>query len=156
MLELISKYKYIIIAVVAVIILFSLFGGGSPEDAAEDYVKSMLKGDYKKCVDLTSDEAIARSGEETRKLYSHKMEKALKALEERYKDKYGSGWKYKVKVVDSYEYTPQYVEYAADELTKVIISVEHKGGGWFNDKEGSEDMEVIVGKENGKWRVISY
>ncbi len=154
--------KLIIIALAAVLIIMFFSGGGnSAEDVAKEFIEASLKGDADKVVSLMSDITIDESPYETKKLFTHAMEKTLKNSRERYKDKYGDSWKYKVKVIDSYDVDfsdiEEYVEitdFIFDSMRDVAITVEHKGSGWFNDKEGTEDMIIRCVKEGKKWYVL--
>ena len=87
----------------------------------------------------------------------------MKETRELYKDKYGDSWKYKVKVIDSYDVDfseiEDYIEitdFVSDSMKEVAISIEHKGGGWFNDKEGTEDMVITCIKLGRKWYVLYF
>lgn len=152
MIEFLKKYKTIVICVAIVILLIMIFGGGKgPEKVAKSYVNAMLDGDAKTVVKLTSSERIASSGYETKKLFTNHTEKTLDRAIEQYEDKYGDNWKYKVKVIDSYNCSDEMLE--DGKYVIVFLTVQHKGSGWFNDKEGTEDIELILKKEGGKWKV---
>ena len=161
----IIKNKKILIIAIAAVILIIIFGGGrSAENAAKDYVEAMLDGNAKKAVSLMSDITIEKSNYATKKLLIHAMEEKLEAAREGYKDKYGDRWKYKVKVIDSYDADlsdiEDYIENielgdsVSGKMKDVAITVTHKGSGWFNDKEGSEEMVIRCIKQGRKWYVL--
>lgn len=139
----------IAVAVLAVILLISLFGKDDPEDVAEKFVKSMLEGDAKEFVSLLSEETIDSIGAQSKKILISKTEDTLEDMLERYEDKYGSSWDYDITVIDSYEGDNE-------DTVEVYIKVEHEGGGWLNDKSGEETLTVTVIKEDGDWRILDY
>lgn len=149
--DFLKKYKSIFIGVAVVVLLILMFGGGKgPEKVAKSYMNAILDGDAKKVVKLTSDETIESSGIETKKLFINYMEKELDDAIEYYEDKYGDNWKYKVKVIDSYDCSDEMLE--DGKFVVVFLEVNHKGSGWLNDKEGTEEFELILKKEGGKWK----
>lgn len=157
----VKNKKKLIIALIAVVLVIFLGGSRSAEDTAKKFVESSFEGDAKKVVSLMSDITIEESPYQTKKLLIHATEKVLESRRERYKDTYGKKWKYKVKVIDSYDADlsdiEDYVEindYIYDNIKDVVISVEHKGSGWFNDKEGSENFTVRCVKQGRKWYVL--
>lgn len=164
MLDIIKKNKKAILIVGIVLIAIIIFSGGrSAEDTAQQFVEAILDGDAKTATKLTSDITIEKSNYTTRKLYAHALEESLKETRERYKDKYGDSWKYKVKVIDSYDVDffeiEDYIEitdFVSESMKEVAISIEHKGGGWFNDKEGTEDMVITCIKLGRKWYVLYF
>lgn len=164
MLDIIKKNKKVILIIGIVLIAIIIFSGGrSAEDTAQQFVEAMLDGDAKTATELTSDITIEESSYATRKLYTHALEELLKENRDRYKNKYGNSWKYKVKVIDSYDVDfseiEDYVEitdFVSSSMKEVAISIEHKGSGWFNDKEGTEDMVVTCIKLGRKWYVLYF
>lgn len=156
--EFIIKYKKIIIALLIVILAFVILGdliftdsNNSAEKAAVKFTEAMLDADAKKCANLMCDDLIEMSNYETKKLFINALEKQLESAKDEYIDTYGKRWKYKVSVVDSFEYEPFYD--CDEDLVKVVLKVEHKGSGLFNEKEGEEEIELIMVERNGKWLV---
>lgn len=164
MLDIIMKNKKTILIIGIALIAIIIFSGGrSAEETAQQFVEAMLAGDAKTATELTSDITIEESNYTTRKLYTHALEESLKETRERYKNKYGDSWKYKVKVIDSYDFDyseiEDYVEitdFASSSMKEVVVSIEHKGSGWFNDKEGTEDMVITCIKLGRKWYVLYF
>lgn len=156
--DVIIKHKKTIIALLIAVLLVVIFGDNLPfansnkaEKVSIEFVESMLDGDAKKCVKLMSDDLIAMADYETEKLFINAFDKKLDALIESCKDKYGKRWKYEVSVIDSFEYIPEYYEYEGNgELFKVVLEIEHKGGGLFNKKEGKDEIELIVERKGNK------
>lgn len=163
-LDFIKRHRVIVAVFLAVILAISIFGGGrSAEDTAQRFVEALLDGDAKTATNLTSDITIEESNYNTRKLYIHALEENLNETIKRYEDKYGDSWKYKVKVIDSYDVDfseiEDYVEitdYVSSSMKEVLISIEHKGSSWFNDKEGTEDMLITCIKMGRKWYVLYF
>ena len=164
MINVINKNKKAIVIVLMAIIFITLFcDGRSAKDTAQRFVVATLKGDAKIVANLTSDITIEESNYTTRKLYTHALEENLKKTTERYKDKYGDSWKYKVKVIDTYDVDFSEIEdfveitdYISSNMKDVAISIEHKGSGWFNDKEGTEDIVITCIKQGRKWYVLYW
>ena len=144
-----------LIAIVAVIIIACviIFGGRSAKKAAKQYIDGMLSGDAKQAYEVLCKDSKKAVGE-TKKIAINKMEKALENQQDTYRDKYGNNWKYKVKVIDAYEYKPEDGEYAGEDLMKVVVQVTHKGSKWLSSKEGEETITVLLIKEGRKWCVI--
>ena len=151
------KHKKILIVGLLIVFLVCIFWdctGNSAEDTAVKFVENMLDGKAEKCADLMTDDLIGMSDYETKKLFVYAFEKTLDAKIESYKAKYGKMWKYEVNVIDSFEYEPEYYDYDGDEkLVKVILEVKHTGSGLFNDKEGTEELSLIMELLDGEWLV---
>lgn len=162
-LDFIKKNKFIV-GVGFVVLLICIFcGGRSAEETALQYVEATLEGDAKTATQLTCDITIEESNYPTRKLYAHALEESLKKTRERYENKYGDKWKYKIKIIDSYDVDfseiEAYVEideFVSSHMKEVMISVEHKGSGWLNDKEGTEDLIITCVKLGRKWYVLYF
>ena len=160
--EFVVNYKNIIIIVlVALLALFIFwdslpFGGGknAAESVALKFTEAMYKGDAEKCVSLMCDDLIELSGYETEKLFINAFDNECDSIIDICKDIYGDDWKYEVSVIDSFEYTPPYD--CDEELVKVVLKIEHKGVVWFNEKEGDEEMGLIMVKRDGKWLVYDF
>ena len=159
------KYKKTIVFLLIIILILVVFWDYLPflsnsngaEKAAVTFVESMLDGNSQKCTKLMCDDLIDMAGYETEKLFINAFEKKLDILIEAYKDKYGKSWNYKVSVIDSFDYTPEYYEYEGDgELVKVVLEIEHEGGGLFKDKEGTDEFELIMEYSNCKWLVYDF
>ena len=159
--ETLLKYKKPILIVLSVLLLLlvlsecDIFDESNYENNAElvahSFVEAILDADAKKCADLMCDDLIEMSNYETKKLFINALEKQLESAKDEYIDTYGKRWKYKVSVVDSFEYEPFYD--CDEDLVKVVLKVEHKGSGLFNEKEGEEEIELIMVERNGKWLV---
>ena len=153
-----KKWKKPVVILIGIIgLAWLLFGGKSAEKTAKNFVESMLDGDAKKCVSLLTDDAVEQTGSATRKILINTMDDALEGLVEEYKDKYGNSWKYKVTAIDSYEYTYEYYNggYIGDAV-KVVVEIQHKGGGLFDDEEGEETETLVLVKEGRKWLVAGF
>ena len=163
-LAVVKKYKKTIIAVLVMILAICIFSGGrSAEKTAEQFVEALLDGDARTAVSLMSEITIEESRYETKKLLIHALDEQLEYEREDYKNKYGDSWKYNVEVIDSYDVDfsdiEDYVEvteYISSNLKEVAISIEHKGKGWFNDKEGAETMTITCIKQGRKWYVLYF
>lgn len=146
--------------VVVICLSATLFSCGSNElDVADKFLNALYDGDIKKVVSLSSETLIEKSGAQTEKIYKKKMEEMHETLVESYKDKYGKKWKYKIEIIDSYDWEPDeyYLQqYVGDEFKKVEAEIEHTGKGFFNDKEGDEKITLIMEKVDGKWLVASF
>ena len=150
-----KKYiKPIAIVVGVIIICTILFGGRSAKKAAKDYVEGMLEADAAKVYAVLCDESREKVGE-TKKIAIDQMQDALDGQTEKYENKYGNRWKYKIRVIDAYDYESSVEEYADIRMMKVVVEVTHQGSGLFNDKEGEETITVKVVKEGRKWYVVS-
>lgn len=163
--EIIIKHKKIVIAILIVLLLLILFWDNLPfgnsnndaEKSAITFVEHMLDGDAKKCTELMCDDFIDMAGYESTKLFTNAFQKNLDTLIETYEDKYGKSWDYKVSVIDSFEYTPEYYEYEGDgELMKVVLKIEHEGGGLFKDKKGTDEIPLIMQYSDGEWLVYDF
>ena len=159
--EFIVKYKKIIIALLVIILVFVVLGdlifvdgNNGAEKTAVKFTEAMLDVDAKKCADLMCDDLIEMSNFETKKLFINALEKQLESNQDEYIDTYGKRWKYEVSVIDSFEYEPFYD--CDEDLIKVVLKVEHKGSGLFNEKEGEEEIELILVERNGKWLVYDF
>lgn len=153
-----KKGKGVIVILVVIIALAMLFlGGSSAEDVAQEFMESILEGNGKKCASLMTDDAVERTGSETRKILINTLNNALADLREEYKSKYGEKWKYEVVVIDSYEITGEYYsgEYIGDAV-EVVMEIRHTGSGLFKDKDGTETETVILVKEDGDWLVSGF
>ena len=129
----------------------------SAEKSAISFVEHMLDGDAQKCTELMCDDLIDMAGYESKKLFTNAFQKKLDALIETYEDKYGKSWDYNVSVIDSFEYTPEYYEYEGEgELMKVVLKIEHEGGGLFKDKEGADEIPLIMAYSDGEWLVYDF
>lgn len=156
--EFIVKYKKTIIAVLVVVLSLVVVGdliftdsNNGAEKAAVQFTEAMLDANAKKCANLMCDDLIEMSNYETKKIFVNALEKQLETAKDEYIDTYGKRWKYKISVVDSLEYEPFYG--SDEELIKVVLKVEHKGSGLFNEKDGEEEIELIMVERNGKWLV---
>lgn len=164
MLDFVMKNKKAVLIIGVIIFVIVIFSGRrSAEDTAKQFAEAVMEGDAKTMVSLMSDITIEESGYKTKKLLIHALDEELENTIERYKDKYGEKWKYKVKVVDSYDVDfsdiEAYVEitdYISSHMKEVTVSIEHKGKGWLNDKEGTEDMVITCIKLGRKWYVLYF
>ena len=169
--KVISKYKKIIIVILIIILLVVMFWDIVPLDnknshknldngaelVAVEFIENMLNGDAEKCVSLMCDDLIIISGYDTKNLFINAFEKRLDELIESYKNKYGYRWNYSVSVIDSFEYTPEYYEYEGEgNLIKVVLEIEHTGGGLFKEKEGNDEFALVVEYVNQEWLVYSF
>ena len=91
-----------------------------------------------------SDNLISEMNVATEKLAVSKMQDVLDEAIEDYKDKYGKKWKYDIEIIDSYE---------EDGITKVAYKVNHKGKGFFNQKDGDEKGTLELVKSGRKWYI---
>lgn len=160
----IRKNQILVVTVLVILLALSIFNSDkSAEDTAKEFVEAMLKGDAKTVTNLTSEITIGESNYETKNLYTHAVEEILEATIQNYENKYGKNWKYKVKVIDSYDVDfseiEDYVEiteFISSNMKEVAVSIEHKGRGWFNDKEGKEDVVITCIKQGRKWYVLYF
>ena len=163
----IIKHKKIIVVVLLALVLLVLLWdsiniGSKAEETAQKFVEHMLDGDAKKCTDLMCADLIDATGYETKKIFTNALEKTLDSMIDTYKDKYGRSWSYDVVVIDSFnvdvydviDYTPEYAEEGT--FVKVVLEIEHKGGGLFNDKEGTDEISLIMACYNGEWLVYDF
>ncbi len=138
------------IAVLTIITMCSC-GNKGYKNVAEDFIEALLEGDAKKMVSLMSedliDDLIERSGCKTKKVLINTLEKSLKADLEAMKDNYGKKWKCEIECVDTYR---------EDDICTVILDVTYKGKSWFNSKEDTSTIEVVLVKDDGKWRVDEF
>ena len=161
------RHKKLLVGVLLFVLVLVIFGDSifnansnftnEAEETAVKFIENMLEGKAEKCVDLMADELIAMSDYETKKLFAHALEETLDASIESYKGKYGKRWKCEVCVIDSFDYEPEYYIYEGDgKLVKVVLEVEHTGSGLFNDKEGKEEMSIIMELSDGEWLVYDF
>ena len=164
------KHKKIIIVILALLLLLVIFwdslsfesGNNDAEKTAVIFVEHMLDGKAEKCTSLMHDDLIDVAGYETKKLFINAFEKKLDSMIDNYKDKYGRIWSYDVRIIDSFnvdvydavDYSPQYTEEGA--VVKVVLEIEHKGGGLFKDKEGTDEISLIMVYYNGEWLVYDF
>lgn len=164
MIDKLIKHKNIIIVFLLTSLILVLFWNNIPsksdaEGTAKKFIEHMLDGNAKKCTSLMHDDLIETAGYKTEKLFINAFDKTLDSITDIYKDKYGWGWDYEVTVIDSfnvdiydsYDYKKEYTEEGS--VVKVVLEVEHKGGGLFNSKEGTDTFELIMKKADGKWLV---
>ena len=152
-----KKKVYIIVLIAVALMLALLTGGKGAEAVAEDFVENMLAGNGKKCVALMTDDAVAKTGSATRKILARTMDIALADMQEEYKDKYGKKWTYEVVVVDSYDITGEYYgEEHIGDAVEVVVEIQHKGSGFFNDETGIETETLVLVNENGDWLVSGF
>lgn len=146
-----SKYKSILIIILAIVLIFILFGGNSPKNVSRDFLDAMYSGNAKKCVSLMSDDLVLKmqkqNGIDTKKLVISRMQGNLDKEIENYKDKYGKKWKYDIEIVDCYE---------KNGLTKVAFEVHFKGKVLFKQKEGSQKGTLILVKSGTKWYIDEF
>ena len=133
----------------------------SSEKIAKKYIESMLSGDASKAVSYMSKYSVSESSYDTKKLLINALDKKLESAIEKYKEEYGNLWDYEVEIIDSVEYSAdEYSElceyYDFDGMIIVYLEVKHTGGLLFTQKEGSEDFEVLLAKEDGKWVVVAW
>ena len=163
----IIKHKKLIVAVLLVLVVFILLWntiniGNGAEETAQKFVEHMLDGNAEKCTSLMHDDLIDVAGYETKKLFINAFEKKLDSMIDNYKDKYGRIWRYDVRIIDSFnvdvydavDYSPQYTEEGA--VVKVVLEIGHKGGGLFKDKEGTDEISLIMVCYNGEWLVYDF
>ena len=161
------KYKKLIVVILlAIVLLFwfwnSINVSNGAEETAQRFVEYMLDGNAKKCTALMHDDLIDVAGYETKKLFVNAFEKTLDSMTDTYKDKYGRSWSYDVVVIDSFDvdvydafdYTLEYAEEGT--FVKVVLEIKHKGGGLFNDKEGTDEFSLIMAYYNGEWLVYDF
>lgn len=157
--EFFLNHKKIVAAVLILLLLLVVFWDNLPfekdssnaENIAILFLKNMLDGNAKECADLMCNDLIDSAGYETKKLFINAFEKNLEVMIEAYKDKYGKRWEYEISVIDSFEYNPEYYYYNGDgKLIKVVLKIEHKGGGLFKDEDGNDEVEIIIEEINGK------
>lgn len=153
-----KKYIKIIIVVMGLLLLCSAcqsFNGA--ENTAVKFVENMYGGNGEECAKLMSEQFIDSTDYETEKLFIKAFDDSLDNIVEEYQDKYGKRWKYEVSVIDCFEYTSMGDEFEYEGTPmKVVICIEHMGKGLFNEKEGEEEVTIIMAKENGKWRVFDF
>lgn len=167
--EVIIKYKKIIVITLVVLLIGLIvwqltkenLSNSSPEKVAKSYIESILQGDAEKAVSYMSKYTVSESLYETKKLLINALEKKLNQSIDSYKDKYGSNWEYEIVVIDSVEYSvDEYKEtcnhYGFERIMMVYLEVKHTGGLFFTRKEESEEFEVLLAREDGKWVVISW
>lgn len=168
--EIILKHKKIIIAILVFLLLIVIFWDNLPisnsttnaEETAQKFVEHMLDGNAEKCTSLMCDDLISVAGYETKKLFINAFEKQLDSMIDAYKDKYGRSWSYNVVVIDSFnvdvydaiDYIQEYAE--AGTVVKVVLEIEHKGGGLFKDKEGTDEVSLIMVCYDGEWLVYDF
>ena len=176
-----SKYKkpitVVLIIMVCTVILIdniTISVDNTAEGTAQTFVQKLLDGDADKCAELMNDDLITEAGYETKKLFVHAFDKKLDTLIEKYEKKYGSSWSYELRVIDSFDYNPvldilglppSYLDEVESELesqsycheyVKVVIAIDYKGGGLFKEKEGSEELELIMEKIDEDWLVCYF
>ena len=152
------KYKKFLIFGLIILLALILFWDNIPfsnsnngaEKAATNFIEYMLEGDAESCVDLMSDDVIESSGYDTKKLFTHALDKKLDLIIDTYKNKYGKRWRYKIIVIDSYEHE------IFEDYTVVVLEIQHKGSGLFKDKDGSEEVELILECVRDEWIVCDY
>lgn len=133
----------------------------SSEKTAKKYVESMLAGNASKAVSYMSKYSVSESPYDTKKLLINALDEKLDEAIETYEDKYGSNWDYEIDVIDSVRYsTAEYQElceyYNFEGIMIVYLEVKHTGGLFFTHKEETEDFEVLLAKEDGKWVVVAW
>ena len=131
-------------------------GGNGAEKTAVTFVEHMLDGNAKKCTELMCEDLVDMAGYETKKLFINAFDKKLDLMIDEYKDQYGKRWKYNVSVIDSYDYEPEDYHDIEDELVVVVLEIEHKGGGLFKDKDGTDEFTLIMTKFDEKWLVYDF
>jgi len=154
--------KVIIIAAIAILAVFFLLGGRSPEKTAKQFLEATHEANAKKFVSLMCDELIEKSDAETKKVFIKKAEDTLNNTVEQLQDKYGKKFKYDIEIVDCYEYTPS--EYASDymsqfigeDMREVAYSITYEGKGWLNDEEGEDSGKIQLIKKGRKWYVANF
>ena len=164
----ITKYRKTIIITLLIILISILFFesitlGKGAEKTAQKFVKHMLEGDAKACAQLMHDDLIYALDFETKKLFINSFDKKLSSLIEEYKDIYGKSWSYDVIVIDSFNvdiiydtfyYTAEYAE--EGNAVKVVLEIKHKGRVFFNDKEGTDEIALIMARYKRKWLVYDF
>lgn len=165
--NIIISHKKIIVAVLLVLVILILLvnniniGNGS-EKTAQQFVEYMLCGNARKCTSLMHNDLIDVASYETKKLFINAFDKSLDSIIDEYKDTYGRNWRYDVVVIDSFsvdvydafDYTPEYAEEGT--FIKVVLEIKHSGGGLFNNKEGSDEVSLIMIHCDGKWLVYDF
>lgn len=164
-----KKTKKIIIIGLIVLLVVILIGEYIPssnekasnkaELAALRFIESMLDGDADECVDLMCEDLISLSNYETKKLFIHDFDKKLDILIDNYKEKYGSRWKHEVVIIDSYDYqlnSDEDFDDSESDLMKVVLEIKHEGRGIFKEKEGAEEVQLIMKNTDGQWLVYDF
>ena len=122
--------KKLFYVVIAVILVFIIFGCRSAKKTAKQYVEALLGGKASKCASLMTDEAIKNTGAATKKIFINELDDALENLRDDYKDKYGKSWKFSVEIIDSYDYELDENEYDGAKAKMVELKIIHKGSGF--------------------------
>ena len=155
-----KKYIKIFIIVIGLLLLCSACQNFSAaENTAVEFTENMYAGNGEECAKLMSKQFIDDANYETEKLFIKAFDDTLDDIVEEYQDNYGKRWTYEISVIDCFEYTSMSNEYEYEyEGTpmKVVICIEHKGKGLFNEKEGEDEVTIIMAKEKGKWRVFDF
>ena len=163
----IIKHKKIIVFALLALVVFLLFWNSintdnGAEKTAQKFVEYMLDGNARKCTSLMHDDLIDVAGYETKNLFTNAFDKTLDSIIDEYKDTYGRNWSYDVVIIDSFnvdvydafDYTPEYAEEGT--FVKVVLEIKHSGGGLFNNKEGSDEVSLIMIHCDGKWLVYDF
>ena len=146
------KAKHIVVIAVLIVIFALLSNGGSAEKSARKFVENMLDGRARECVSLLTDDAVEQTGY-TRKVLISVMDGALEQMREDYKSKYGKRWKYKITVIDSYEFEAEY--YAGERIgnaVTVVVGIQHTGSA----TEDEETETLVLIKDGRKWLVAGF
>ena len=145
-----------IAAVAAVLVICTmLFGGRSAEETANRFIKGMLDADAEEVFSLLSDELKESMSYESKKVAIHTLQESFEDGVENLKDKYGKKWKYKVNVIDVYECDAISEEYEGRKMMKAEMEITHKGSGFLNEKEGSEDVTLYLVKDGRNWYIAT-
>ena len=166
-----DKKKILILAGVVLLLLIIVFSCSAPknkpEKVAKQYADALFSCKAKKAVNLVSDRAIKQSGSKTRKLYEHTIENICDGYKKNMSSKYGDKYKYKTKIIDSYEnqitfYDNTIGDYFKIDGMTVVLDVSFSGkkemffGLTSKKVEESTEMTVFLIKEHGKWRVLDW
>lgn len=160
--KIITKYKKVIIISLIIIVALMIFNNNTTaEKTAEDFIEAMLDNNANKVVSLMSDITVQELGYNSEKLLTYDIEESLNKSSEYYKNTYGNRWTYTVSAIDSYtvdfsdiEDFVEITDSVSSNLTEIVILVEHRGRGLFNNNEGNERLIVTCIKQESRWYVL--
>lgn len=146
-----------IVVIVGILLAFFIISGHGSKETAKKFMNGIYSANASKCISLMSEELVEQTMENkglaTEKIFQHNFQAELDDAVEKYKDKYGKKWKYKVHVIDEYDITGEEALYYADDAKKVEIEVNMTGKAFFRKVENVEKITVIVVKDGRNWFV---
>lgn len=144
----------LILLVIAIFVVLSLVGGGSPEDVAGDYLEANGDGDAEKSCELSSEDhrQAVFGGDDCGKVED--------ALAEDFEDQGIPGYEDYEDLLDDIDYEFEIGDVSEKEKTATVeytYSIEYTGDeeGFdiFNQEDVEAELELV--KEDGDWKVDS-